>query len=374
MGEENKNLEITDPEFDPLVVIVADDRARYESFAAHLVKNGFKCELHDELPESLLESPVPGTIFFVSFNLKTSDASLLARRIEQKNNLCIVFAEQQGIETAAKLSSAKLTQTLQHPYTEKNFTMAVQTIVKKRRVQLEKDLRKQSHLERRKGMIETQAVTEETGNQIFRADVKTESGLTPLIFEERVRGKKIHAVIEGQRYVSGHSHFAHDRRKRGLMEIQKGLVGSTFTVMPSQAASGTVSTIAKGSAATGSVAHVSGSKSSASSALQDGPKIEPGTTSVHSQTSSGNSATMQQQKPASDSFSTSQSAEGTKLHALDQQSPPAADSGKIAQSTPDTKAMSIGTETKTSSDGIAYMPSSKDGEATKKSDEKGSAA
>ncbi|MEK7356600.1 MAG: hypothetical protein AAB250_09135 [Bdellovibrionota bacterium] len=272
MAEDLKLSENIEAEFNPLVVIVAEDPERYSSFASHLLKNGFKCEVHDHLPETFIERPTPGTVFFVSFNLKSYDATLLARRIEQKNNICIVFAEHEGFDTAAKLSSAKMSQTLQHPYTEKNFLMAVQTIVKKRKVQHEKDLRKQSVLDRRKGITDAQIPSEPEpeGDQVFKAEAKAKPDRTPLIFEERRRGKKFFEHIQGESYISGHFKFRQDRRHRGLIGIQKGLMGATFTVLSSSSSTSGGMVVQSGSAASGGMVVQSGSVASGGMVVQSG--------------------------------------------------------------------------------------------------------
>ncbi len=94
----------------------------------------------------------PTTVFFVSFNLKSQPAIDLGKALEKKFS-CIVFAEETGTQNAAKLGSAKFNQTLQHPYTEKNFVMAVQTIVKNRKAQWEKDERKRIHDEKMRARV-----------------------------------------------------------------------------------------------------------------------------------------------------------------------------------------------------------------------------
>lgn len=140
-----------DAEFNPKVAILCNDSIRFEAYAEHLWKNNYPCQVYNSPDDNVFNSPEPGTIFFISFNLKSGDAVALSKRLEQAHHMtCIVFAEVQGVDTAAKLSSAKLTQTLQHPYTEKNFLMAVHTVVKKRKAQHEKNLRKQNFLERQK--------------------------------------------------------------------------------------------------------------------------------------------------------------------------------------------------------------------------------
>ncbi len=149
----------TEQELDlkPHAVIVANDITRFADFAAFLEKNGFPCQTVQALDE--VQSR-PGSVYFLSFNLLSEPAVNVAKKIEQTpGHVCIVFAEEPGVQTAAKLSSAKMSQTLQHPYTEKNFLMAVQTIVKKRKAQFEKDLRKRQHEERMKARI-TKSVTE----------------------------------------------------------------------------------------------------------------------------------------------------------------------------------------------------------------------
>lgn len=136
----------TDAELHPHVVIIANDLERFAAFSSLLEKNGFPCQITQD---TKIESPRPGTVYFVSYNLKTTNSIEVAKYIEQQLRLhCIVFAEEEGVQTATKLSSAKMTQTLQYPYTEKNFLMAMQTIVKNRKAQHEKDLRKKQHEER----------------------------------------------------------------------------------------------------------------------------------------------------------------------------------------------------------------------------------
>ncbi len=136
----------------PHAIIVCNDLEKYAEFAALLEKNGYPARTVQNMPE---EVPRPGTVYFVSFNLQSTNAVFLAKQIESQGMICIVFAEEPGVQTAAKLSSAKMTQTLQHPYTQKNFVMAVQTIVKNRKAQFEKDLRKKQHDERLKSQQKT---------------------------------------------------------------------------------------------------------------------------------------------------------------------------------------------------------------------------
>lgn len=135
----------------PHAVIVANDITRFAEFAAFLEKNGFPCQNVQALNEVKSR---PGSVYFLSFNLMSEPAVNAAKKIEQTpGHVCIVFAEEAGVQTAAKLSSAKMSQTLQHPYTEKNFLMALQTIVKKRKAQFEKDLRKRQHEDRMKARM-----------------------------------------------------------------------------------------------------------------------------------------------------------------------------------------------------------------------------
>jgi hypothetical protein len=132
------------------IVILANDTGRFASYSAHLLQNGFPCRVLTALPD---EAPLAGTVYFVSFNLNSQPATAIAKKLEQAGMACIVFAEEAGVQTAAKLSSAKMSRTLQHPYTEKNFLMAVQTIVKNRKAQSEKDERKRQHDERLKARM-----------------------------------------------------------------------------------------------------------------------------------------------------------------------------------------------------------------------------
>jgi len=145
----------TEAEFNPHVVIIANDPEKFQDFAELLSKSGFPAQVIMHPESELLHNPRPGTIFYVSFNLKATESVTLARRIEQQLGLhCIVFAEQEGTETAAKLSSAKMSHTLQFPYTKKNFLMAVKLLVNQRKAQFEKDKRQQNMKERRKGAAE----------------------------------------------------------------------------------------------------------------------------------------------------------------------------------------------------------------------------
>ncbi len=135
----------SEQELNPHVVIIANDLERFAEFAALLEKKGFPCRTLRAFPD---ETARAGTVYFLSFNLQSTPAIPLGKKIEQLGMACIVFAEEVGVQTAAKLSSAKMSQTLQHPYTEKNFVMAVQTIVKNRKAAFEKDERKRQYDER----------------------------------------------------------------------------------------------------------------------------------------------------------------------------------------------------------------------------------
>jgi hypothetical protein len=205
-------------EFNPLVVIVAEDPIRFESFAGVLIKNGFRCEVHVNPPTDEIESPKPGTVFFVSFNLKTADPGFVAKWIEEKQSTCIVFAEHEGFDTAAKLSSAKMAQTLQHPYTSRNFLMAVQTIVKKRKVQHEKELRKQTVLDRRKEQVEVHDSID-ASNKLFKAEAAAK-GAAPVIIQKGFVGK-------GPRT----ARFRGERPKPGF-SLSTQLPSTKFFVMP----------------------------------------------------------------------------------------------------------------------------------------------
>ncbi|HMN69347.1 MAG TPA: hypothetical protein PKC28_12470 [Bdellovibrionales bacterium] len=163
-AEELKLSDDIDGELNPHVVILANDSVRFQTFKAHLEKNSYPTQILNSAEDPMLQSPRAGTVVFVSFNLKAANAIGVTKRLEQQLGLnCVVFAEAEGVDTAAKLSSAKMTQTLQFPYTEKNFTMAVQTLVKKRKAQHEKNLRKQNFMERQKQKGEAQNNRIETG-------------------------------------------------------------------------------------------------------------------------------------------------------------------------------------------------------------------
>lgn len=157
-AEEIRLSKDLDAEFNPHVVIIANDHERFQRFADHLTAKGFPSVALTTAEDAAVSEPRPGTVFYVSFNLKVGDVPTIVRLIEQTNGMvCIVFAEEEGTKTAAKLSSAKFTQTLQNPYTEKNFLMAMQTVVKNRKAQHEKNLRKQAHIERQKSLKGTAA-------------------------------------------------------------------------------------------------------------------------------------------------------------------------------------------------------------------------
>lgn len=139
-------------EFSPHAAILANNRGKFDAFAVYLERNGFPAKVYDSLRDPDLVNPRAGTVFFVSFNLNGSDVASTVRLIEENLHMtAVVFAEKEDFKTAASLSSAKMSHTLQHPYTEKNFLMAMQNIVKKRRAEHEKELRKQTVHDRRKG-------------------------------------------------------------------------------------------------------------------------------------------------------------------------------------------------------------------------------
>ena len=197
-AEDLKLSDDIEAELHPHVVIVANDSEKYAKFASHLEKNGFPCQVFTALPAELAESPRQGTIFFTSFNLRLADPIATARAVEQKLNMvCIVFAELEGFETAAKLSSAKMSQTLQFPYTEKNFLMAVQTIVKKRTVQHEKNLRKLSVLERRKGALGDAAAAQSGPDEkVFKGEA-AEPEQTAIVIQKGNRGEAFFETQKG---------------------------------------------------------------------------------------------------------------------------------------------------------------------------------
>ena len=133
-------------DFTPDVVILANNLDRFNGFAAFLQKNGFPCQVYSTVEFSQFENTKPDTVFYISFNFTGANPIALAHDLEQRLGMtCIVFAESDDFQTAAKLSSAKMTQTLQHPYTQKNFLMGLQTIVKKRKAEQEKEKRRLSH-------------------------------------------------------------------------------------------------------------------------------------------------------------------------------------------------------------------------------------
>lgn len=151
MGAENlKSPADIEAELHPHVVIFANSLERFGQYSEFLSSNGYPAQFHQFPVESALNSPREGTVYFVSFNLKSTDPLVLSKQIELNLKMtCIVFAEDEGIGTATQLSSAKMTQTLQHPYTQKNFLMAMQTIVKKRKEDFEKEMRQKNHRETR---------------------------------------------------------------------------------------------------------------------------------------------------------------------------------------------------------------------------------
>lgn len=151
MGAENlKSPADIEAELHPHVVIFANSLERFGQYSEFLSGNGYPTQFHQFPVESALNSPREGTVYFVSFNLKSTDPLVLSKQIELNLKMtCIVFAEDEGIGTATQLSSAKMTQTLQHPYTQKNFLMAMQTIVKKRKEDFEKEMRQKNHRETR---------------------------------------------------------------------------------------------------------------------------------------------------------------------------------------------------------------------------------
>ena len=240
--EDLRLSEDIEAEFNPLVVIIASQPDRYSKFAEHLLKNGFKAEVYSDSVASLTEQPKPGTIFFVSFNLTSEDPAALAKTIESHHNVCIVFAELEGFDTAAKLSSAKMTQTLQHPYTEKNFLMAVQTIVKKRKVQHEKNLRKNTVLERRKGASETSADgAAERGNRVFKAEQAATPSTAPVIIQKglNAQGPKT-ARIHVDSFARDYSAFMAGRKSKSLSELQQGMKSATFMLVPNSPVRGKI--------------------------------------------------------------------------------------------------------------------------------------
>lgn len=148
----------TDAEAQTPVVILANDLERFNLFGAFLTKNGFPCQVFNELQYSQFDSTPTNTVFYISFNFNGAHVIQVTQDLEHRLGMtCIVFAESDDFQTAAKLSSAKMTQTLQHPYTQKNFLMGLQTIVKKRKTELAKEQRRQNHRRADQPLEETAA-------------------------------------------------------------------------------------------------------------------------------------------------------------------------------------------------------------------------
>lgn len=193
------------PEFTPDVVILANDLERFSGFAAFLQKNGFACQVFNSVEFSQFENTKPDTIFYISFNFSGANPITLAQDLEQRLGMtCIVFAESDDFQTAAKLSSAKMTQTLQHPYTQKNFLMGLQTIVKKRKAEYEKEKRRQSHHRQEQqqktvtdgGVIVQKGIAQEASSATV---IQGETKPSISIVQEGIKTETKVAVIAGEK-------------------------------------------------------------------------------------------------------------------------------------------------------------------------------
>lgn len=205
-------------ELHPHVVIFANDVDNYGVFSQYLCENDFPSQIFADPNEFTFNDLRPGTVFFISFNLKSTDVTALVRRIEKMRMYCIVFAENEDFQTAAQLGSAKMPQTLQYPYTQKNFLMAMQTLVRKRKEQFEKEIRQRQHHERQKGPKLEAAEAKNDGPRLFKSDS-----------ENKDSGFIIQEGIENHARTT--THIQGDAAPAIASIMQKGTKGSSFFII-----------------------------------------------------------------------------------------------------------------------------------------------
>ena len=148
---EDLDLQPLSEEFlSPHVVIATDDPMAYQEFSVLLSENNFPCKIFTEIQEVLTYAQGrEGLIVFLCWELPNTNIKSMTSLLSDKMSVdVIVFSSNDDVKNRAELASCGFEKTIQPPFNEKNFLMAVQKINSDRLAENEKILRKMRHHER----------------------------------------------------------------------------------------------------------------------------------------------------------------------------------------------------------------------------------
>lgn len=157
MSAANEILQPLSPsELHPIVIIATAQVEEYSHFQQAIKEAGFRCDILANPQEAIqLSSLHPGSVVFISWELANTDIKSFANQLHlQCASTSIIFAEQDNVQTRAEITSAGFSRTIQPPFSQKNFVMAVQKIVAERNEENEKRLRKINHHQRMQPPVE----------------------------------------------------------------------------------------------------------------------------------------------------------------------------------------------------------------------------
>lgn len=227
---ESEEKLITEEDLKPSVIIAANDLSTFNSYETALEKAGFHCVLYssiDEVMDEIVDRL--GSVVFLSSNLKGADIKDSVHTLTETLHVdCIVFAEKTDTQTATLLSSAGFPKTIQRPFSEKNFVMAVLTISKERRQLKDKQERKLRHQQRMEAnkVNNDSPVKEATSAEVlhFSGPEDEASSLEVMEGEDQRNSAE---VFHGERESVQMTHFHSKNDQEVLEHIHSAVEGMT---------------------------------------------------------------------------------------------------------------------------------------------------
>ena len=115
----------------PHVLIVTSLPDQLSAYKELLEGNGFPCHIFTDTQKAVAYSNSrSGCIAFLNWDLQKTNAnkdikSIESLLFEKQSGDCIIFSDSDDVQSRAELASCGFKQTIQPPYNEKNFLMAV---------------------------------------------------------------------------------------------------------------------------------------------------------------------------------------------------------------------------------------------------------